>query len=217
MMRNESYRRRSRRSSKGRKKGSRRRYRSDGGRKSQLPGHWLVLALAALAVAALLWLFFDPVALEEEGRYAVVGQPSVSADFIDQVLTAYNSPAAGKGQALYADGITYHIDPVYALAFFLEESRFGTAGVARFTHSLGNIRALPGQAGYAGYRRYASWEEGFSDWYRLIANEYVARGLVTIDQIVPIYAPAADGNDVAAYVRTIKLAVDTWRSGRLLV
>lgn len=217
MMRSGRYRRRH--SSRGRRKGqeSRRPSRRSGRAGSQWQSRWLVLTLAALIVAALLWLLFDPVALEEEGHYAVVGQPSVSADFIDQVLAAYDSPAAGKGQALYADGLAYHIDPVYALAFFLEESRFGTTGVARVTRSLGNIRALPGQASYAGYRRYASWEAGFTDWYRLIADEYVARGLITVDQIVPVYAPAADGNDVAAYVHTIKLAVDTWRTGKLLV
>nr|BBH94461.1 hypothetical protein KTA_26600 [Thermogemmatispora argillosa] len=175
------------------------------------------MPLAALVVAALLWLIADPLALRGGSRYAVVGSPSVSADFIDRVLTAYESPAAGKGQALYADGVAYHIDPVYALAFFLEESRFGTAGVARVTHSLGNIRALPGEASYEGYRRYTSWEQGFTDWYRLIAEEYVARGLITVDQIVPVYAPAADGNDVATYIRTVKLAVDSWRSGKVFV
>ncbi|WP_376797234.1 glucosaminidase domain-containing protein [Thermogemmatispora sp.] len=196
-------------------KRSRRRYRTYSRRGPWLLSDWLILALAALLVAILLWLALEP--REEGGRYAVVGQPSVSADFIDQVLSAYGSPAAGKGKALYADGLAYRIDPVYALAFFLEESRFGTAGVARVTHSLGNIRALAGQASYAGYRRYATWEEGFTDWYRLIAEEYVARGLVTVDQIVPVYAPAADGNDVAAYVRTVKLAVDSWRAGKVLV
>ncbi len=216
-MRSGRYRRSRRSRGRSKSQGSRRPARRYGRSGAGWRSRWLVLALATLVVAALLWLFFDPAALQEEGRYAVVGQPSVSADFIDRVLDAYDSPAAGKGQALYADGLTYHIDPVYALAFFLEESRFGTAGVARVTRSLGNIRALPGQASYAGYRRYISWEEGFADWYRLIADEYVARGLITVDQIVPVYAPAADNNDVAAYVRTIKLAVDTWRAGRLLV
>ncbi|MBX5448586.1 glucosaminidase domain-containing protein [Thermogemmatispora sp.] len=177
----------------------------------------MLVPFAALVMMALLWLIADPLALRGGSHYAVVGAPSVSANFIDQVLTAYESPAAGKGQALYADGIAYHIDPVYALAFFLVESRFGTAGVARVTHSLGNIRALPGEASYEGYRRYTSWEQGFADWYRLIDEEYVARGLITIDQIVPVYAPATDSNDVAAYIRTVKLAVDTWRAGKVFV
>jgi hypothetical protein len=180
---------------------------------SLLERRLLLLCLAA-AIGLVVLLFWPE---EPAGAYSVVGRPSISAAFINRVLAAYHSPAAGKGQALYDDGLAYNIDPVYALAFFLEESRLGTQGVARVTHSLGNIRASPGDANYEGYRRYASWEEGFADWYRLIADDYVAHGLSTIDQIVPVYAPASDGNDEAAYIRTVKLAVNTWRSGVLLV
>src|SRR5213082_3185726 len=70
--------------------------------------------------------------------YSVLGPPTVSAAFINQVLAAAHSPAAGKGQALYSDGVRYGIDPVFALAFFLNESSFGTTGVARFSLSFGN-------------------------------------------------------------------------------
>src|SRR5712692_566162 len=152
--------------------------------------------------------------VRESGPYTVLGKPSISADFINQVLAHYQSSAAGKGQALYNDGVKYGIDPVYALAFFMHESRFGTTGVATVTHSLGNIRAATGYAQYEGYRMYRTWEEGFEDWYRLIAKLYVAQwGLSTVDQIVPVYAPSSDNNDVAVYIAAVKQAVDTWRSG----
>ncbi len=73
--------------------------------------------------------------------YSVVGKPTINAQFINNVLEYYNSPASGKGQALYDDGVKSGINPAYALAFFLEESDFGTKGVATATHALGNIRA----------------------------------------------------------------------------
>src|SRR5438128_2528842 len=65
------------------------------------------------------------------GPYSVLSAPTITADFINRVLASYNSPAAGKGQALYNYGVQYGIDPAFALAFFLHESQFGTAGVAR--------------------------------------------------------------------------------------
>ncbi|HEU5230554.1 MAG TPA: glucosaminidase domain-containing protein [Ktedonobacteraceae bacterium] len=149
-------------------------------------------------------------------NYTVVGKPSISADFINRVLEHYHSPASGKGQSLYDDGLQYGIDPAYALAFFMHESTFGTRGVATVTRSLGNIRATPGHPQYQGYRLYHSWEEGFEDWYRLIANQYVNQwGLATIDQIIPVYAPSSDNNDEALYIHTIKLAVNRWRSGAI--
>ncbi len=154
----------------------------------------------------------------QQGGYTIVGDPTIKADFINQVLEHYHSPAVGKGQSLYEEGVKYHIDPAFALAFFMEESTFGTQGMAKVTHSLGNIRATPGYPQYNGYRLYHTWEEGFNDWYSLISNLYVnQRGLSTVDQIIPVYAPSSDNNDESAYIQNVKNAVDTWRDGTIVV
>ena len=151
-------------------------------------------------------------------RYEVQGSPSIDVDFINQVLDFYHSPASGKGESLYNLGVEYGIDPVYALAFFMHESSFGTTGVARETLSLGNIRATSGYASYEGYRKYTSWEAGFEDWYKLIKVQYIEQwDLSTIDQIIPVYAPSSDHNDVTAYIQSIKSAVDTWRNGQVQI
>lgn len=151
-------------------------------------------------------------------RYEVTGVPTIGADFINQVLASYDSPASGKGQALYDLGTRYGIDPVYALAFFMHESRFGTTGVAQVTLSLGNIRATSGYDTYDGYRKYKTWEAGFEDWYKLIKTQYVQKWrLFTVDQIVPVYAPSSDHNDVDAYIQSVKDAVNAWRSGQVQV
>ncbi|HET8852808.1 MAG TPA: glucosaminidase domain-containing protein [Ktedonobacteraceae bacterium] len=175
----------------------------------------IFVAISVLLVVLVIAYAFQ---FTEARYYTVVGKPSISAEFINRVLALYDSPATGKGQALYDDGVEYGIDPVYALAFFMHESRFGTTGVATVTHSLGNIRATTGYAQYDGYRMYRTWEEGFADWFRLIAKLYVAQwGLSTVDQIVPVYAPGSDNNDVAAYIAAVKKAVDAWRSGSVEV
>src|SRR5450432_338896 len=138
--------------------------------------------------------------------YSVVGKPTIDAQFINNILAYYNSPAMGKGQTLYNDGVKYSINPAYALAFFLEESNFGTKGVATVTHALGNIRAGSGEAQYKGYRAYKTWEAGFADWYKLIAEKYVGEWhLSTIDQIIPVYAPSYDNNDETQYITTLKI------------
>jgi hypothetical protein len=190
-----------------------RRYRKSRSRKLWLRSRFRLILVVLVAVFVVLIIAYV-YRFAETQRYAVVGKPSVSAEFIGRVLALYDSPAAGKGQALYDDGVKYGIDPAYALAFFMHESRFGTTGVATVTHSLGNIRATTGFAQYEGYRMYRTWEEGFEDWYSLIAKLYVAQwGLSTVDQIVPVYAPGSDNNDVAAYIAAVKQAVDRWRSG----
>jgi hypothetical protein len=162
----------------------------------------------------------------DDASHTVTGPPTITPDFIDRVLFAYGSPATGTGQALYGLGVESGIDPVYALAFFLHEDSFGKTGWGAVNHSLGNSRCYGWSVCQGGYRYYATWQEGYQDWYNLILNGYV-RGHVTIpivghvcttvEQIVPVYAPSSDHNDVAAYIAAIQHAVDTWRHGQLWV
>lgn len=154
------------------------------------------------------------------GPYAVLGKPTITPDFINRVLASYNSPAAGKGQKLYDLGVKYGIDPAFALAFFLHESTMGTAGEARTTMSLGNLRCIPDHPCVdkerGGYAQMESWEDGFETWYQLIRNYYIARrGLITVDQIIPTYAPNADNNNEAAYIASLKRSIDIWHAGNL--
>jgi hypothetical protein len=153
----------------------------------------------------------------------VLDRPSLSASFVNRVLSAYHSPAVGTGQFLYDLSTRYSIDDVYALAFFMHESLFGTTGVARATLSLGNIRCSPGYSCIEGYRVYATWQAGYLDWYRLIKDGYVGGQVssrcpcVTVEQIIPVYAPASDGNNEQAYITAVRSAVAAWRAGRVLV
>ncbi len=148
---------------------------------------------------------------------SVIGGPSLSAAFVDRVLASYGSPAVGLGRALVADSLRFHIDDVYALAFFLHELSFGTTGVARFTHSLGNIICSGYATCYQGFRSYASWQVGAWDWFRLLSLEYLPRGLSTVQAIVPVYAPASAGNTPDSYIAAVLHAVATWRTGRVEV
>src|SRR5947209_4285389 len=153
-------------------------------------------------------------ALLTVSAHSVLGRPTLRPGFLNQVLAAAHSPAQGTGQALYDLSVRYGIDDAYALAFFQHESMFGTTGVARSTLSLGNIRCSAGYRCMAGYRAYASWRAGYADWYQLISNLYIRTWhLTTVEQIVPVYAPASDGNDVAGYIAAVEQNVARWRKG----
>jgi hypothetical protein len=146
------------------------------------------------------------------GAYSLVGAPSTSVAQIESVLQQYGSPAAGLGQHLYDLGVRYGIDPAYALAFFVHESGCGTKGVARTTHSLGNIRWTDGWDNFEGYRVYPTWEAGMEDWYKLLTDLYINQwGLRTVDAIIPVYAPSGDGNNPSAYIASVEGMVDSWR------
>jgi hypothetical protein len=147
-----------------------------------------------------------------QGQYDLTGAPTISVGKIEEVLRKYGSPAVGKGQVLYDLGVKYGMNPAFALAFFVHESGCGTKGVARFTHSLGNIRWTQGFDNYEGYRSYPSWEAGMEDWFKLITDLYInGWGLRTVDAIIPVYAPSGDSNDPPSYIQSVKSMVDSWR------
>lgn len=154
-----------------------------------------------------------PAANKGDGNdFDVRHPPSIDAAGIARVLQSYGSPAVGAAETIYRLGVHYGIDPAYCLAFFIHESSAGTQGVARVTKSVGNIRATPGYRDYHGYRQYDSWEQGIDDWYRLIDDLYINQwGLTTVDEIIPVYAPASDGNDPNTYIAAVKVLVSGWR------
>lgn len=163
----------------------------------------------------------------QNGTYTVVGKQTLSASFINQVLAAYGSPASGKGQQLYDLGVKYDIDASFALAFFQHESTFGKFGEATTTLSLGNLRCIPDaacvnttgqpcQPKQSCYASFVTWDAGFEAWYRLIRLLYVNQWhLMTIEQILPRYAPTADHNDEAAYISSVEHSIDLWREGKV--
>ena len=146
----------------------------------------------------------------------VRGTPTLAASFVNQVLAAAHSPAQGTGQTLHDLSKQYGIDDAYALAVFQHESQFGTSGMARLTHSLGNIRCSVGYQCVKGYRAYSSWAAGYQDWYQLIHSLYIDTWhLTTVEQIIPVYAPTSDGNDVVGYIAAVEQAVARWQRGEV--
>jgi hypothetical protein len=152
---------------------------------------------------------------------AVVGDPSIAPDVIDAVLAKYGSPAQGTGKIWYELGKRYGIDPAFALAFFIHESSAGTnpawAGLkpgGGSTHNVGNIICAGYPTCFGRFRDYGSWDEGIEDWYKLISTEYVdGRGAATLEQIIPIYAPSSDNNNVPNYIQSVIALVSDWRQG----
>ncbi len=138
---------------------------------------------------------------------SVQGDPDISASFIENVLVQAHSPAQGQGlgQVIYDEGKQYHIKPSFALAVFHMESDYGVKGVAPTLRSIGNIRNGPNS-----YRSYATWAESVSDFYHVIQTVYLAKGLTTVAQIMPIYAPASDDNNPTQYVQVVQADMQSW-------
>jgi hypothetical protein len=160
--------------------------------------------------------FLPPVIRSALSGTSVVGGPSLSPDFINQTLASASSPAAGTGQALYDLSMQYHIDDAYALAVFQKESSFGKYGAGFENHALGNIVCAGYPTCNGRFRWYASWQDGYQDFYQLISREYVARGLSTVETITPVYAPSSE-NDTGLYIQQVRQSMFLFRSAQSLM
>jgi hypothetical protein len=154
-----------------------------------------------------------PVGRRPMSGTSVLGGPSLSPDLINQVLSVAGSPAAGTGQSLYDLSRESGIDDAYALAVFEKESSFGKYGAGFENHALGNIVCAGYPTCNGRFRAYASWSEGYADFYHLITTEYVARGLLTVETITPVYAPSSE-NDTGLYISQVCQSMLAFRSAQ---
>jgi hypothetical protein len=146
----------------------------------------------------------------------VQGPSTICPAMINRVLSAYGSPVAGQGQAVYDLSNQYGVNAAFALAFFCHESSCGTAGAAVATHSWGNIVCTPGWSSCIGrFRAYPTFLDGLQDYLVLLTQAYFPRGLTTVDRIIPVYAPPSDDNNDAAYINAVVSSVALWSAGRL--
>lgn len=153
-----------------------------------------------------------------------VHPPRISAALFQRVLERAHSPAAAEATALYQTCTDVGIDPAVALAFYKHESTYGTAGinVTYALHNWGSVRSPYDPALAVGivqtpdngrFAKYATWNIALTDWCARIKHRYIEQwGLTTVDEVVPKYAPAADNNVPAAYIKAVYAAVEAWQA-----
>lgn len=139
--------------------------------------------------------------------------PRIARARFAAVLAEAHSPAAPYADACYAAIVALGIDPAVGLAMFRHESGYGCAGVAAKTKSWGNLRKSLGRAHHVadGWAWYSSWPDGAADW-ALLMRAYIARGITTVREAIPVYAPSSDDNAPETYIAAVLRCVATWQA-----
>lgn len=148
--------------------------------------------------------------------------PRASLDTLRSAMTRAYSPAALYAASLYAVPVKYGIDPAVAWAFAEHEHQFFTnpkAVTVIAGRNWGALRTSQGGAykqegGFAWYRTY---EAGLDDWCKLITRYYVGRGLDTVEECIPVYAPSTDRNKPVAYIAYVLRRVAEWQAASGLI
>ncbi len=129
---------------------------------------------------------------------------------------ATKSPMQGMGTDAVAGAAKSNFNPMIIIAMGLHESGLGVAGVATkginnafgrtATESQPHIE-INGRRWY----KYASWQASLNstdDHPMYMKQKWIDSGTKSIDDLIPKYAPASDGNDVDLYVKTVKGHID---------
>lgn len=176
----------------------------------QLPDHRIIEGVDLYASLAWVEEYQGPAGLPK--RLTFISPPRIPLEQFAKILTEAHSPAAGQAAECYQVPLVYGMDPAIALAFFKHESTYGTKGAATRTRNWGNLRRGQGHAlkTAEGWAWYATWHDSLIDWCILIGSRYIGRGLITVDQAIPVYAPSADHNNPDKYIASIYAALAKW-------
>jgi hypothetical protein len=147
--------------------------------------------------------------------------PDLTEDEFIAIVVPKSKLTTLDAQLAYRAIIAAMVSPAFCLAVFWHESNFGRLGICHDynTKSPGNTRSsvthvveeVPTSKGT--YIRYPSWAEGFRDLaVRLSVPNYIygRKHLVTIAQIMPVFAPILDNNDPEIYINKVVQMMNGW-------
>lgn len=138
--------------------------------------------------------------------------PTITIAEIDRVLESVNSPMLPYSADIYVSGEQYGIDPVFALAFWMKESREASDGsVAAPDHNPGYTEGLSTDQRCGRWACWPTWPEGIAGWFHYMRVFFIDRGIRTVEDILPIYAPSTE-NNTSGYILFVIQHVATWRA-----
>lgn len=149
--------------------------------------------------------------------FTIKSPPRCSFATFTGVLAGYGSPALAEADACFNVCVSAGVDPAIALAFFAHESGCGTKfNAAPPGIRWGNLRWHPEYTAFAahdagGYATYPSFALAVAHFCQHITSGPYAN-LLTVSQVVPVWAPAGDGNTPVSYIADVNGKVASWQS-----
>ena len=167
---------------------------------------FLVLSTLIVLIAGTLTLLVGQRANSRADAGYVVGPPTIPAATVDQIFARVGSPMTGTGAVVEQAARNANIDDAFALAVWWTETNDGAAGVGLADRNPGSVRGNPGYpAAFDGYTIYPSYTAAITDWFTLLRNRYVNRGLTSAYTICYPYVGTTGATSWAGKVVNLML------------
>ncbi len=152
---------------------------------------------------ALLWQFYQE---SQAAGLSVVGPPTLPAATVDAIFARLGSPMVGTGKVVEQASRQTDVDDAFALGVWWTETNDGAAGVGSADRNPGSVRDSPEySSAFDGYTIYPSYAAAIVDWFNLLRNRYVNRGLSTVYAIAYPYVGTSSAPLWAGKVTTLML------------
>ncbi len=171
-----------------------------------------LLALLALPIIAAYTTGFSHLAhaAPQADDLSVVGPPSLDKTLVDAIFHRLHSPMEGNGAVIYSLSAQNHVDDAFALAVWWTETNDGEAGTGRApAYNPGGVKNANYPHGSDGYSLYSDYAQAASDWFTIINQRYVAKGLTTVYQISHPYVGTSTSSLWAAKVVNLMAGYQT--------
>lgn len=167
---------------------------------------FLVLSTLIVLIAGILTLLAGQRVSSRADAGYVVGPPTLPAATVDQIFARMGSPMVGTGVVVEQAARSANIDDAFALAVWWTETNDGAAGVGLADRNPGSVRGNPGYpAAFDGYTIYPSYAAAINDWFTLLRNRYVNRGLTSAYTICYSYVGTSGASSWAGKVVNLML------------
>jgi hypothetical protein len=178
------------------------------GRRRLRPTIFLVISMLMILLGGAITLFWQVqhVQVTRADGGNVVGPPTLPAQTVDQILAHMGSPMVGTGAVVEEASRQTNIDDAFALGVWWTETNDGAAGVGLADRNPGSVRGGTGYpVAYDGYTIYPSYSAAIVDWFNLLRNRYVGRGLTSAYTICYSYVGTASSYQWAVKVVNLML------------
>jgi hypothetical protein len=160
------------------------------------------IVLLLIGVLLLSWQLLSSDLKSQADGASVLGPPTLPAATVNRILAP--TPMAGNGSVVEQAARQTNIDDAFALAVWYVETNQGAAGVGLGDHNPGGVRASQGYPTDAGgYTIYPSYAAAIQDWFRIVQQRYIARGLTTVYAIAGPYVGTSSSGLWAGKVVTL--------------
>lgn len=140
----------------------------------------------------------------------VIGaRPSISLTRFINLLETREAPFGANlitiGTRIYSMCDWLDIDPAFWLAVWSHEQGvpLGSSEIGQQTRNPLNIKAYGRWPATSGFNVYESWQTGCMASVLHLKEFYGAKGMLDVESIIPVFAPANDGNKPDAYIAAV--------------